>query len=132
MKRLLFLLILFLMPSVYAINWETIEAPNGYTASIDMDSLLEYKNYYLYNIKVFNEHTKKYVVITMQSGIRNGLTSRIRYYSYDDYVALNGDYDNITKNVTKSFEPMQFGSIAHTCYLKVKSKFESNKIQIQL
>lgn len=116
--------------SVFAIEWVTVEAPNGSNALLDLDSIREYKKYYLYNIKVLNKHTNENVVITMQSNSKNGLTSRIKYYSVQKYNDLNGDYENMTNNITRSFEPMQFGSVAHSCYLKVKSIIESNKIQI--
>ena len=68
----------------------------------------------------------------MQSNARSGMTARIKYYNEQEYDALNGDYDNMQNNITKTFEPVQFGSLAHSCYLKVKSIKISNDVQISI
>ncbi len=131
-KILLIAFCLLLMPKTFAIDWVNVEAKNGSNALLDLDSVREYKKYILYNIKVFNKYTNENVIITMQSNSRNGHTARIKYYKENEYKELNGDYDNMANNITKSFEQMEYGSIAHACYTKAVSIIVSKKVQISI
>lgn len=134
MKRLLLVFLInliFVLPS-FAINWVKLETPRGKIVEIDSDSAVEYENNFFYNIK-FNSDSGDIIVITMQTSISHPFSARIRYYSLDEYEKLNGDYQNITKNMTSSLEPVTYQSTINTCYSYLKKKFnkESN-IQIVL
>ena len=133
MKKLIvaiFLFFYFLNP-VFAINWVDIVAPNGNKASIDVDSIKEFKNYIFFNLKIFNSYKNNYTVVTIQSRSKTPLAARIRFYTADEYESLQGDYENITNNFTTSLEPVEYGSVVYACYAKVKSEFVSDKAVIQ-
>ena len=134
MRNILLILAVFLALNnvSYAIEWKTVTARNGANASVDIDSIKEYKNYYFYNIKVLNVYTKQNVIITIQSRKIGGLSARINYYKPDEYNNLNGDYDHITDNLSSNFEPVEYGSIVFACYSYVKSLIGARKIQLEI
>ena len=131
MKNILLLLILFLNLQVFAIDWQTVNAPNGKSAELDVDSIRKYKNYYFFNIKVNNPHTNKDVVITIQSRKLGGLSERIKYYKPDEYEKLGGDYDNITANITTRLKYVEYGSVVGACFEKVKLISTKDQLQVQ-
>lgn len=129
---LILVLLIFTMHPAQAINWVNVEAKNGSRAQLDVDSIIEYNRCYFYNIKVFNEYTKEYVVITIQSRKRTPLSARVKYYKTSEYENLKGDYDHITDNYTIKTEPVEYGSIVYACYNEVKSIMASRQIQISI
>ena len=132
MKKINFIfLALFIIQScAFAVDWVTVSTPLGKTAYLDKDSITEFDNYYFYNIKVINEVTGKDSVITVQSGRSKPFSARIKAYNPDEYEKLQGDYSNITMNITKNLEPVTSFSIVNSCYKKVKEIMDLDKIQI--
>lgn len=133
MKNILLLIcLIFFSPSAFAIDWQDVYHNDKKVAYVDVDSIKEYDRYYFYNIKTINVYTNKIIVITMQSKKNGGAAARINFYTTDEYDSLNGDYENITSKMTKKFEPVQFGSIAFSCYTKVRETLTKKQIQVQL
>ncbi len=130
MKKIILFLFLIIQCSAYAINWETITTPAGKTAYLDKDSILQYKSYYFYNIKVFNDSINDFSVVTIQSSMSKPFSARINFYTPDEYERLQGDYLNITKNITKSLEPVTYKSTVNSCYKRVKEITSGNALQI--
>lgn len=125
---LLLVLLVFTICPAQAVNWVDVQAKNGSRAQLDTDSIKEYNKCYFYNIKVFNEYTKEYVVITMQSRKRTPLSARVKYYKLSEYENLNGDYEHITDNYTDKIEPVEYGSVVYACYSEVKSIMISKQV----
>lgn len=103
-----------------AIDWVELRAPSGRQVFLDKDSIKSQEHYYFYNIKYNNRYTNKPIVVTMQSAISSPFSARLRTYGVEEYNSLEGDYENITKNLTHNLEPVTYESIVNTCYKKVK------------
>ncbi len=116
--------------SVFAINWETVNSPTGRTAYLDSDSIIKHKLYYFYNIKVFNDAINDFSVITIQSSKTKPFSARINFYTPDEYERLEGDYLNITKNMTKNLEPVTYKSVVNSCYRRVKELTSADGLQV--
>ncbi len=117
----LFFLLSFVYCKAFAVNWIDLTTPLGRSVAIDKDSIVESDNYYFYNIKYKNSHNTYYTVVTVQSGVIHPFSARIRFYSLDEYISLNGDYDNIALNKTKNLEAVTYNSVVGTCYREVKN-----------
>lgn len=122
MKKLLILglFIIFAQYSAQAIDWVEVVTPKNRIAYLDIDSITEYKNYYFYNIKFQNPNESKYTILTMQSAKSSPMSARIKAYTEEEYKSLNGDYENITKEVRQALETVTYESVVNTCYKKVK------------
>lgn len=122
-KKIFFILFALIISQTncFAINWQEVKSYYKNTAFVDMDSVAEKDGAYFYNIKIINEATNDYVVLTIQSLKSNPFCARIRAYTLDEYNLLNGDYQNITKNATKDFETISYQSILYACDKKVKA-----------
>ena len=132
MKRVLYIIavIMAFNMNCYAINWQQIETPlNGRIAFLDKDSIVEYKNYYFYNIKFQNPGRSEFVIMTMQSSRFSPLSVRVKAYNEDEYKALNGDYQNITAVIKPSLEPVTFQSVVYSCYKLVDSIVKAKEVQ---
>ena len=124
-KSLLMLLFGFvLMPCSFAIEWLDITTPLKRSVSLDKDSITKEGGYYFYNVMVNNK------VLTIQSSFASGFSKTIREYNLSDYNSLGGNYSEITKNKTKQLEPVLFGSVANTCFLKVKNIMQDKDYSI--
>ena len=111
-----------------AVNWLEITTPKGKTAYIDTDSITKKDKYYFYNIKYKEEHRKTYKILTVQSGLRNSFSARLKLYDENEYEKLKGDYDNITNLMTENLEAPEFGSIIQSCHKKVKELSQEKNI----
>ena len=125
-------LLLFIQNISLAINWKSVTTPKGRIAYVDLDSIIEFNNYYFYNIKFQNPNQTNYTILTIQSAKSHPLSSRLKAYSEEEYKALDGDYNNITKNMTTSLEPVTFESVVNTCYKVVKDHFSLTSSNIIL
>ncbi len=119
-KIIIFLLLLIAISPAYAVNWLNLTANSGRSVQLDTDSIKQYKNYYLYNIKYKDDKFNEPLVVTMQSSIKSPFSARLKVYKESEYTSLNGDYENMTNNLTTSLEPVTFNSIVFVCYNKVK------------
>ena len=131
-----FLLVLFSLLfclSAHAISWQEVESLSKTVAFIDVDSIKEYNNYYFFNIQVKNTATGENVVITLQSAKSSAFAARIKAYTIEEYNALNGDYGNITNNMTDNLEPTTYYSTAYACskWVKYKKIRENTNIIIE-
>ena len=127
MKKIFFLLtalLLFLNP-VFAINWLDITTSNNKYLLLDTDSIKEFQSYYFYNIKTKKNNGEE-VIITMQFQKKHPFGARIKFYTNQVYEQLNGDYENITKNMTDRLEPVSFESRAFASYKKVNEIVHQN------
>ncbi len=115
------LFLLFISLSAKAIDWVDLTTPLGKSVALDKDSIIEADGNYFYNIKYKNAHNSNYTVVTIQSGILHPFSSRIKFYSLDEYVSLKGDYKNIALNKTTSLEAVTYDSVVGTCYREVKN-----------
>ena len=67
----------------------------------------------------------------MQSKTNRPFCTRIEHYKLAQYESLNGNYSNITKNMTKKLEPVPYESTAYAAYREVNNIMKSkNKPQI--
>ena len=66
----------------------------------------------------------------MQSGVVHQFSARLKVYKPSEYDALDGDYQNITKNFTKNLEMITYDSIVNTCYKEVKRIMEKPQIPV--
>ena len=127
MKKSFIFLFLFVFAAcnlslnAYAIKWVPVESLAGKVASLDSDSITEYKSYIFYNIKMSSIKTGEPIVVTIQSKKHNPLSASIKVYQEAEYNRLNGDYDNITANMTSKLEPVTFDSLVYACFKKVKA-----------
>ena len=129
MKKFLILFLLLFSP-VFAIDWVSVENQNNNVLYLDKDSITQFKNYYFYNIKTTQENGEE-VVITMQSQKSHPFCARVKYYTLQNYNSLNGDYSNITSNLTTRLEPVAYKSRAFAAYKKVAQIMqEKNRPQI--
>ena len=117
MKKFLILSLLLISP-VFAIDWVNVETKNNNILYLDKDSITQHRNYYFYNIKTIKENGEE-VIITMQSQKSHPFCARIKYYTSQNYNSLNGDYENITLNLTTRLEPVTYESRAFAAYKKV-------------
>ena len=130
MKKLLFILFFMMFLPVSAIEWLDTASQKGAVVSIDKDSIKAHKNYYFYNIKTTKNNGEE-VVVTIQAQKNHPFCARLKHYTLQDYVSLNGDYENITLNQTVKLEPMVFESRAYAAYKKVIDIMgDNNKVQI--
>ena len=121
MKKILvacLLIMLVDLPS-FAINWIEVKTSTGQELSLDKDSITEHLSYYFYNIKV-KKKNGEVVVVTIQSQKAHPFCARIKFYTPEEYDRLNGDYENITSNITTKLEPVSFESRANAAYRKVR------------
>ncbi len=119
MKKLFVLFLLLLSPS-WAIEWVSVVSTKGRAGFVDIDSIRESQGYYFYNIKFANKSEDDIVILTMQSGIKNPISARLKAYSPKEYDSLGGDYQNITNLSTQKLEAITYESLAYACYKKVK------------
>ncbi len=121
MKSYLFFIVLFVfgLCPCYAIQWTKLETPRGKVVYLDTDSISENSDYYFYNIKFPISKTESQVV-TIQSKKNASLSARIKVYDEIEYNKLNGDYENIQKNITSKLEPAVYGSMVNVCHRQVK------------
>ncbi len=128
---IIFLFCLSVAPC-FAINWEQHKSPNGATVFLDTDSIKVVDGYYFYNIKLRLPGRKDFTVSTIQSNHSHPFSACINNYKPAEYEALNGDYDNITKNKTENLEAITFQSCVHTCYKRVKTILQGANSQITI
>lgn len=129
MKKLILILCCFFLSNAFAIDWQDI-SKNDKKLYLDKDSIVEYNNYYFYNILTTQKNGEE-IIITMQFQKNHPFGARVKYYKIAEYNKLNGDYENITKNITNRLEPVAFDSRAYISYKKVKEiKNDKNKLQI--
>lgn len=129
MKKIIVLFLLLLNP-VFAIDWVNVSNHNNKPLYLDKDSITQHKNYYFYNIRTAKDNGEE-VIITMQSQKAHPFCARVKYYSVQNYTALNGDYENITLNLTTRLEPVTFESRAFAAHKKVVQIMqEKNRPQI--
>ena len=129
MVRIALILILslsFILPAS-AIDWISLQCPNGRRVYLDKDSIKEEDHSYFYNIKFKDMHGYD-LVVTMQSGAHNPFSARLRVYKVAEYEALNGDYQNITSKKTDKLEPVTYTSTVYTCYKKVKELLQKQAV----
>ena len=69
MKKFIYLSALLFLAQIStpAINWVQVSTPLHRVAYIDVDSIVEYKSYYFYNIKFQNPRDVAYTILTVQS-----------------------------------------------------------------
>lgn len=120
LKKILFLFVFLLFSPAFAINWVELTTQNDKTVYLDTDSIKEHNGYYFYNIHNLTSPD----VLTIQSSINRSLAAKIDTIGLSTY---NGDYQNITKNMTKKLEPVSYASIVYTCHKKVKEIMQSKK-----
>ncbi len=125
-KLLILLLALSFLNPTYAITWLELKTPHGRQVFLDKDSLKEFSGYYFYNIKFKDSHGYD-LVVTMQSGKLTPFSARIKSYKPSQYESLNGDYENITANMTKNLEPVTYESTVNTCYKQVRNIMQEVK-----
>ena len=124
----LFLLLAFSIQSAFAIDWIGLVSPLGKTVYLDKDSIKDYGGYYFYNIKYQNTNSRNFTVATIQSAKSHAYSSRLKFYSSNEYEALNGDYSNITSKMTDNLEAVTYNSVVYTCFKKVKTLMEGEKL----
>ena len=131
MKKFLYVLFLLLIINpVFAITWENITATGNKALQLDIDSITLHKNYYFYNIKTTKNNGEE-VIITIQSQKSHPFCARVKYYTPQEYKALNGDYKNITLNLTTRLEPVAFETRAFAAHKRVVQIMQAgNKPQI--
>ncbi|MBR5304077.1 MAG: hypothetical protein IKU37_04550 [Candidatus Gastranaerophilales bacterium] len=129
MKKALLICMLLLVHNCFAIDWINVTSQKGETFVLDKDSITEKNNYYFYNIRLYSNNADD-IVVTMQSQKKHPFCTRIKYYKLSEYESLNGDYANITNNMTDKLEPVAFTSIAYAAYKKVKNIKLSDVVQI--
>ena len=101
MKKILLIFILLLITNTnYAIDWINLKSEAGNMFALDKDSITEKDGHYFYNLKVYTNGLDD-VVVTMQSKTNRPFCTRIEHYKLAQYESLNGNYSNITKNMTK-------------------------------
>lgn len=128
-KKIFLIALSLILSPAFAIDWQDI-SKNNTKLFLDKDSIIEYNNYYFYNILTTKNNGEE-IVITMQFQKTHPFGARVKYYTLTEYNKLDGDYDNLTKNITSRLEPVSFESRAYTSYRKVKEiKSEKNKLQI--
>ncbi len=134
MKKILlgFILLFLIQNLASAIDWIRIETPLNRIAYVDADSIIEYENYYFYNIKFQNPNNPNYIIMTMQSSKASPLSARLKTYSENEYNSLSGDYGNITSNIAKNLEPVTYVSVVNSCYKYVKNYMDLKKNSIIL
>lgn len=129
MKKIILIICCFFLSNAFAIDWQDI-SKNDKKLYLDKDSIVEYNNYYFYNILTTQKNGEE-IIITMQFQKNHPFGARVKYYKIAEYNKLNGDYENITKNITNRLEPVAFDSRAYISYKKVKEiKNDKNKLQI--
>ena len=129
-KKLFLIMCLFLFLQAFAIEWLDLKSTKGHCFSLDKDSITQFENYYFYNIKTHKNNGDD-VVMTMQFQKNHPFGARIKYYTPSEYEALNGDYGNIVKNLTKNLAPVSYDSRAFASYKKVHQIIhEKDKPQI--
>ena len=130
MKKILLLYLLLTVNSCFAIDWVNTTTPKGESYAIDKDSITEKNNYLFYNIKI-NSSNSEDVIVTMQCQKSHPFCTRSKYYKSKQYNELNGNYINITTNMTNRLEPIPYTSLAYASYKKAKNIInENNKPQI--
>ena len=98
--------------------------------ALDVDSITELNGYYFYNLKVYTNGLDD-IVVTMQSKISSSFSTRIEHYKLSQYEKLEGNYKNISKNMTDRLEPAPYESSAYAAHKKVKEIMSTkNKPQI--
>lgn len=115
---IIFVFTLFLTQTSYAIEWITLKSTSGNEVKLDKDSIKEYNHNYFYNIKLKTKNNEE-KIITIQSSVGHSFSARIKYYTPKEYEDLDGDYENITKNITKDLEPVSIESRVYACYKEV-------------
>ncbi len=133
-KKILFALFAFVFGlNVHAITWQEVQTLSKTVAFIDVDSIKEHNNYYFFNIQVKNTSTNENVVITLQSAKNSAFAARIKAYTVAEYNSLQGDYENITNNMTENLEPTTYYSTAYACskWVKYQKMRENTKITIE-
>ena len=84
------------------------------------------------NVISFNEFIKSDVIENNSKIIYEGKGINTVVYK-GEYNEKNGDYENITNNMTSSLEPVTYQSTINTCYMYLRKYFgKDNKIQIVL
>jgi len=132
-RILIFSFILFFLSvnCSFAINWKEIITPHNKIVYLDLDSIVELGSFYFYNLKYKNPINDKFSVFTIQTSKNKSMSAKINEYSLDDYEALKGDYNNISKNKTKNLEVNLFGSIIHTCHSEILKMNSANEVKIE-
>ena len=131
MKKIFLVTVLFLFINpVFAIEWLNLKSASGNMFALDVDSITELNGYYFYNLKVYTNGLDD-IVVTMQSKIRSSFSTRIEHYKLSQYEKLEGNYKNISKNMTDRLEPVPYQSSAYAAHKKVKEIMSTkNKPQI--
>lgn len=115
---------------VFAVNWVDVPNLKKQDVQIDSDSIRHINNYLFFNIKILNSMKTQYRVLTIQSAFKHPYCARISNVSYDEYVSLNGNYDNIANNSTDKLEMAIYGSVAHSAYVVAMNILNENKPKI--
>lgn len=131
MKKIFLVTVLFLFINpVFAIEWLNLKSASGNMFALDVDSITELNGYYFYNLKVYTNGLDD-IVVTMQSKISSSFSTRIEHYKLSQYEKLEGNYKNISKNMTDRLEPAPYESSAYAAHKKVKEIMSTkNKPQI--
>lgn len=131
MKKIFLVTVLFLFINpVFAIEWLNLKSASGNMFALDVDSITELNGYYFYNLKVYTNGLDD-IVVTMQSKISSSFSTRIEHYKLSQYEKLEGNYKNISKNMTDRLEPVPYQSSAYAAHKKVKEIMSvKNKPQI--
>ena len=131
MKKIILALFLFFIANpIFAIDWLNLKSATGNMFGLDVDSIKEFRGYYFYNLKVYTNGLDD-AVVTMQSKPNSSFSARIEHYKLSQYEKLNGNYENITKNMTDRLEPVPYQSSAYAAHKKVKEILSvKNKPQI--
>lgn len=131
MKKIFLVTVLFLFINpVFAIEWINLKSASGNMFALDVDSITELNGYYFYNLKVYTNGLDD-IVVTMQSKISSSFSTRIEHYKLSQYEKLEGNYKNISKNMTDRLEPAPYESSAYAAHKKVKEIMSTkNKPQI--
>ena len=103
-----------------------LTSPRGRIVYLGKDSITKQDGYYFYNMKFLDPKFDDFVILTMQSGVKHQFSARLKAYKPSEYESLNGDYENITKNMTQNLEMVTYDSIVNTCYRKIKELMEKD------
>ena len=117
--RIFLILALMLINCANAIEWINLQSSKGNTIALDKQSIKEYQGYYFYNVKMHTNGLDD-VVVTMQCRVSHPFCARIKHYKLSQYSELNGDYKNISNEMTQKLEPITYESRAYAAYKKVK------------
>lgn len=126
-----FLLFTFLSLNALAIEWVELTTPLNKKVFLDKDSIKETDKYYFYNIKHYLTAKNTYLIQTIQSSKFHSFSAVLANYNEDEYIRLNGDYQNIMNNQTNKLMPVIFQSVINTCFMKVSQIKNENNIQIE-